>query len=1305
MQNDALQIIITILSIVTTIVTLVKQIPRRDTPVQPGSTVISPPAPARRLDVDLSFVLLCATFLSLLLTDSLIISGREASLGFRTTLAVFSITAVIVAVMYAGWYFRRTEMVTGLLAVMTLTVLIISPGGPFSPPTPGAKDVQTGLTPYLPVLSLITLAATMLIYSFGSPLSPAEPRGRRYLVSATLIVLALVGAYALGHHLERQVMLDRRTPRITNAPEARSEIAKLDLQQRKLFYQLAMEAELARWYQESYQELRKLQPQVPPDDGSGAAPPPARSQSSSDSVRLFGSAGNERLMVLLDQFRKMPIEDKEKLLLDRLDWVHPVGRRDERITLPLTGLSAQDRLTKITLWRLFQILISRASLRAQLFAEFPKDAYPPEISSRFTATENEERKISTVIANLFPKKEESEYHLAAFPVFSPTERDYRLEMQLAMPATIEGSLAFNEYSQLALDLVKNRNSNPQDDAIYQGIVGRFGKLPDGSQRALRHYMAKDGHPLEVIRDLAKLSAISFTSLADASTSAAFTLRSYLHSYVGAAGPDTSDSAEPLDKLAREIVTKGGIDVAKTVERILGREDPDVPVKHLFDKGVFDFIAEVDKLTNTSKQDFFAAVADPVWAVTQSLAHRVSALQRSDPTDRPSETLFDPALAAFGVLAPPDQEGVLNQVALGIYQRGDDSLGPFSLLVFEAKVQADWLGLLCAAILMLPLVLGCLLAADYASRKLVARDAMRDLVARELGSLSESAPGVGMPVDVLYGRSEILQKLQALAERGWSTIGVVGRRGVGKSRILYALSQLKQGEDLRAIVKVWVASPSRFQEDDFIASIFERLAISTEQSIASFLGARPLSVRLLDRRSSERSTWCYAGALALLVITMYQMYDRLTRPDIVVAWLPIATLLLGSLCLATYYRSKVQPVDLSKWLQRDRSHNPHTLMLYREVCAALKFLQERPQQLRADERERQQAASSLRGFVLKICFVILVFALWAIASSFTSWAVVASAGAVIIYLYRKRDAPDEGVGTRGQSMMSLIAEYRSFASTIVYRLKEGGLGASEGRKLLVLVCIDELDKIVDFEEIRAFVRRIKAIFEVPGVYYYVSLAEDTLTALYLGAATGKNEIDSSFDHVVRIPPLSCDDGEAIARQYLQTHGVDTLHPRLARLLAAISYGIPRDIIRRCDEYIAGLNGPSGRVDELLTELRKVQATLGYELADLSSSQVAELCEGPLVAARTAQRLLLEFEEGSEPRRRLVMSLWLLALAEVSFNSPNEQEWRKQSHDLSIIGYRVPAERVKDLFSEVTKLHTALIGISPGSAPPSNSLVKR
>ena len=122
----------------------------------------------------------------------------------------------------------------------------------------------------------------------------------------------------------------------------------------------------------------------------------------------------------------------------------------------------------------------------------------------------------------------------------------------------------------------------------------------------------------------------------------------------------------------------------------------------------------------------------------------------------------------------------------------------------------------------------------------------------------------------------------------------------------------------------------------------------------------------------------------------------------------------------------------------------------------------------------------------------------------------------LYVYLHSSAGGQ-LKARALSLMSLIAEYRAFASTIVYRPGRGALGRTSNM-VFPLVCVDELDKIVDFEDIRTFVAGLRQSSRYQVFDYYVSLAEDTLNELYLGPAEGKNEIDSSFDHIIRIPPV-------------------------------------------------------------------------------------------------------------------------------------------------------------------------------------------
>src|SRR3954451_23471811 len=60
--------------------------------------------------IDLSFVLICSAFFSLLLTDSLVISGRTPSPEFSTIMIVICITVFVVGTMVGAWWLRKTEL-------------------------------------------------------------------------------------------------------------------------------------------------------------------------------------------------------------------------------------------------------------------------------------------------------------------------------------------------------------------------------------------------------------------------------------------------------------------------------------------------------------------------------------------------------------------------------------------------------------------------------------------------------------------------------------------------------------------------------------------------------------------------------------------------------------------------------------------------------------------------------------------------------------------------------------------------------------------------------------------------------------------------------------------------------------------------------------------------------------------------------------------------------------------------------------------------------------------------------------------
>jgi hypothetical protein len=1322
-MHESLQILILVLSVASQLLGLGKKLMTANAggeAATSGPSHSSQDRPAerrarqKRAPIDLSFVLLCSVFFALLLTDSLLISGRTPSPAPATILIVVLITGSVLVTMCLGWFLGRSELITGCLAVTTLAVLMFSGGGPFFT---SESDTVAGLSLLIPTMCLMSLAAAMLIYSFGNPLSPTVRKSTRIWLSLALISIVVFASIALGKSLVTDVITDPRTPKIGQGQTLFQDILHVGLQERREFYRLASEISLARDYQKYFRELNQEQAAVltnrntslngktenenlpmnrknnPAADSTplkGSSVPSSSTASdvqrpNSDDKEISKADGFNRANFLISHFETSEVGIDEQYLTQRLHWVHPAGLEGQSsATVPLPGTTAEARFEGISPLRIFVALYSQPNLRETVLKEFE---YPENIREFFKSKEEKGNSRVGLFGQLETTPPATLFKPTLFPKFDTTVNNSQLKQQLALPLKPEAYVAFKEYQHLATLLVENELNERLPRSDFERLTSTFNSLDDEAQDAFLSYVINNkkvpsDNVYQMLLDLKDIDFEKFATTRD--PIAVEKLLSILQ------GNRANDPY--LQDLATKI---NGIESRQSKEiliELFKNENPELPIKKLFQARCFNLVDQIHKVLGTDKRRFFEAVGDPIWVVAKYLAAFDVPLGASHLAAE--RTSLDNYLDQFRKLDDQDQGGVLQQLAINLYQPGGPySLDPLRLLVAEAKSWNDVAGFICATLLALPSLLLCLLIGGFFSERLVARDSRRELIEQELTKYPDEAATFGKPVEVLYGREQTLQTLHKLAERGWSTIGIVGRRGVGKSRILRALLSGAS----RPSVSAWVAAPSTFEEADFVFSIFERLALSTEATIASYLGAHPISIRKIKHRAALINSWLYVGIVIVLGTIVYEMFSRLSRSDILITWLPILAVALASVGVFVYYLSSRQPVDLSSWLKRDRKQNPHTVILYKEVYDALAVLQDRRRGistalygLKGDALRQVAMSGFAMLFSLSIGYLVLSIdnpysdlslLLTLLLAGLSCWA--------WLYLFQRRATRATNITNYGGSIMSLIADYRSFANGIVDRLSKGALGHTPSNSFSVLICIDELDKIVELNEIKIFLRKIKAIFEVPGVYYYVSLAEDTLTSLYLGSASGKNEVDSAFDHIVNIPPLDCATGEVIASEYLSNHGLRDAPTRLTRTIATLAFGVPRDIIRKCDEIIASDAGAPIQPIQLLRDIRSQQADLGYQLHELSKEQVRQLVAPLTEAGAAAQSAISENETlGNE---RLLLSIWLLCLIERTTTLEDDNEWKQLTEELCALGYRVPADPVGDLRQEINALHRRLFDL--------------
>jgi hypothetical protein len=137
--------------------------------------------------------------------------------------------------------------------------------------------------------------------------------------------------------------------------------------------------------------------------------------------------------------------------------------------------------------------------------------------------------------------------------------------------------------------------------------------------------------------------------------------------------------------------------------------------------------------------------------------------------------------------------------------------------------------------------------------------------------------------------------------------------------------------------------------------------------------------------------------------------------------------------------------------------------------------------------------------------------------------------------------------RPATVSSLIHDFRKFSESVAKTLEAP-----------VVVAIDELDKMSSSEKVSELLKGVKGIFDVPGVHYFVSISDEAARRLDLGGIAERNEFNSSFYQVFRLPPLNLVDASLI----LRLRGAQ-LDERSVAVVTVLSGGVPRDVIRLAD----------------------------------------------------------------------------------------------------------------------------------------------
>lgn len=114
---------------------------------------------------------------------------------------------------------------------------------------------------------------------------------------------------------------------------------------------------------------------------------------------------------------------------------------------------------------------------------------------------------------------------------------------------------------------------------------------------------------------------------------------------------------------------------------------------------------------------------------------------------------------------------------------------------------------------------------------------------------------------------------------------------------------------------------------------------------------------------------------------------------------------------------------------------------------------------------------------------------------------------------------------------------------------------------IVIGIDELDKLADTDKAQRFLNEIKAIFDIDGVFYLVSVSEDAMSQFERRGLPFRDAFDSAFDKVVAADYLRFEDARRLIDE--RVLGVPIPFQALCYCLAG---GLARELVRNCRDLV-------------------------------------------------------------------------------------------------------------------------------------------
>lgn len=387
--------------------------------------------------------------------------------------------------------------------------------------------------------------------------------------------------------------------------------------------------------------------------------------------------------------------------------------------------------------------------------------------------------------------------------------------------------------------------------------------------------------------------------------------------------------------------------------------------------------------------------------------------------------------------------------------------------------------------------------------------------RGTGLMSEQTeiqvPNIHPNPEYYIEREDEIKRIENFIERtGGAVIGLTGVRGSGKSSVIEKIVASAKHKEYFTLT---ITSPTGYDEKAFFRMVFSRLCEEVNKKIEEALEIRT-TLKEIAKNEIKKYRILYFILFSIpMVLVSLVLYFRLFYLDIpfFIPTFSFITLLIGYIAL---FPSLFLTRRISKEITRARKF-PKMVGLYiltKDILETLKY-----------EKTISYQAEAKVGII----------------SHVTSFFKIG-----------------KELKTRPFTLPGLTSEYNDYISKVI--------DAFGGK---AIICIDELDKITDPEQVKKLLRGIKGVLFQKNCYYLISISEDAVKTFKTRFSAERDMLESTFDEIIDLDRINLDIARQIAKKWLG-YKDEEKPPRELKMsidmISVLSGGIPRELIRNIRE---------------------------------------------------------------------------------------------------------------------------------------------